>query len=113
MFQNAPFDEKSVATVEELDTQTKLTQNVRSVQNSVYKQQRHYVCNHANHATQRKYERNNAICGSVMISSVIWIKPCSRVLRVVKLQARDPLGNKLKPVRWVFNTPPECIRRAA
>ena len=67
MFQNAPFDKKSVATVEELDTQTKLTQNVRSVQTSVYKQQQHYVCNHATQRIKiRTEQRNMQFCYAII-----------------------------------------------
>ena len=67
MFQNAPFDEKSVATVEELDTQTKLSQNIRHVQTSVYKQQRHSVCNHATQRIKiRTEQRNMHFCYAII-----------------------------------------------
>ena len=69
--QYPPFDEKSVATVEKLDTRKKFDVMFRPLR--LNGNGNVYVTMPLKYS---KYERNNAICSSAILSSVIWIKLC-------------------------------------
>ena len=79
----APFDEKSVATVGGLDTQKKCYVMFRPLR--VSSSGNMYV---TMSLRESKYEWNNAICRSAILSCAMWIKLCPKVLRLVSLQAR-------------------------
>ena len=76
--QYAPFDEKSVATVEKLDTQKKFDVMFRYLRlngnGNIYVTMP---------LRKSKHAWNNAKCSSAILSSIIWIKLCPKKIRVV------------------------------